>query len=229
MLATVALASTPFLAPASLALTLGLVGTSCSSAYYKAWEVFGWAKRDLLVDFVQKGRENQAEAKEQIQETYKTFQALTGTDGGELEVVYKRLSKDLDRSKGEADDVKKSIADIEKTATAMFTEWQKEIGEIQTPELRGKSESLLADTKTRYGKMIGAMRDAEGSMTPILRKFEDHVLFLKHNLNAKSVSDLQSTVDKIGGDVSRLIEDMESSIQEANDFIQSMESKGASS
>lgn len=213
----------------ALALTCTLVGTSCSSAYYKAWDLVGWAKRDLLVDFVQQGRDDQTEAKEQIQETYKSFQELTGKDGGELEVVYKRLSKDLTRTKDAAADVTKSIGKIEDTANAMFTEWQKELSEIETPELRARSEVLLGDTKLRYGKMLGAMRDAESSMAPILRKFEDHVVFLKHNLNAKSIADLQTTADRIGTDVSRLIEDMEASIREASTFIDSMEKGGGAS
>ncbi|HMQ23631.1 MAG TPA: DUF2959 family protein [Planctomycetota bacterium] len=142
----------------ALALTCTLVGTSCSSAYYKAWDLVGWQKRDLLVDFVQQGRNDQTEAKEQIQETYKSFQELTGKDGGELEVVYKRLSKDLTRSKDAAAHVSKSIRNIEDTANAMFTEWQKELAEIETPELRARSEVLLGDTKLRYGKMLGDAR-----------------------------------------------------------------------
>ena len=205
-----------------LVLALGST-SSCSSAYYKAWEVFGYAKRDILVDRVQKGREQQAEAKETIQDTYKSFQALTGQGGGKLEAVYKKLSKDLDRSKASAADVHKAIGKIEAVATAMFSEWTTEIQEIKSPDLRGKSEELLGQTKTRYGKMLGAMRDAEAAMTPILGKFNDQVLFLKHNLNAQSVSNLQGTVDKIGGDVSRLIADMEKSIREADDFIKSID------
>lgn len=200
-----------------------VVATSCSSAYYKAMETFGWAKRDILVDRVQDGRKDQEQAKEKIQETYKSFQELTGQGGGDLEVIYKRLSKDLMRAQDAAADVKSSINKIEGVAQAMFSEWATELDDFKSAELRSKSERLLRDTKQRYGKMLGAMRDAEGRMTPILDKFSDHVRFLKHNLNAKSVADLQTTVDQIGGDVSRLIEEMEMSIREADEFIKSMD------
>lgn len=217
--------------PCALLAFLALLGSmpACSSGlYFAAMEkLAGKEMRQFVVERVMGGREEQEEAKEQIQEAYKTFQDLTGKSGGELETVYKRLSKEYDRSASAADDVTKSIAGIEAAANRMFSKWTEEIGEYSSPELRAKSEKLRDDTKRRYGSMLGAMRDAEASMDPVLRSFKDNVLYLKHNLNAQSVSDLQTTVDRIGGDVKNLIREMEASIQEADSFIQSMEKSGA--
>jgi hypothetical protein len=66
------------------------------------------------------------------------------------------------------------------------------------------------------------MRAAAARMDPILGKFRDQVLFLKHNLNAQAIAGLTSTASNLQGDVSRLIEDMEKSIREADEFIRSM-------
>ena len=48
------------------------------------------------------------------------------------------------------------------------------------------------------------------------------MLFLKHNLNAQAIASLQSELATIEDDVASLIRDMEASIAEANEFIESM-------
>jgi hypothetical protein len=68
------------------------------------------------------------------------------------------------------------------------------------------------------------MRAAEKRMVPVLAAFRDQVLFLKHNLNARAIQSLKDTSVQIDGEVSRLVKDLELSIQEADSFIASMSS-----
>jgi hypothetical protein len=68
------------------------------------------------------------------------------------------------------------------------------------------------------------MKQAADRMNPVLAKFKDQVLFLKHNLNAQVVARLGSTNAQLQGEVSQLIAEMEKSIQEADAFIKEMKS-----
>lgn len=195
---------------------------ACSSMYYATMEKFGYQKRDLLVERVQEARESQSEAKQQIQTTFEAFQGLTGFQGGQLEAKYKQFKGLYDASASQAAEVKERIASIEKVSGDMFTEWGQEIGQIQNPNLRSKSEAMKADTEKRYASLIGTMKAAEQRMQPVLTAFNDQVLFLKHNLNAAAISSLQSETVKIQSDVATLIADMQKSIDEADKFIESM-------
>lgn len=67
------------------------------------------------------------------------------------------------------------------------------------------------------------MERAERKMAPVLEAFQDQVLFLKHNLNARAIASLEGTVDELETDVDQLIRDMEASIAEANAFIEQMQ------
>src|SRR5664279_822697 len=60
-------------------------------------------------------------------------------------------------------------------------------------EARQQFKSELADTERRYEMLIGIMKRAADRMNPVLAKFKDQVLFLKHNLNAQVVARLGST------------------------------------
>ena len=50
----------------------------------------------------------------------------------------------------------------------------------------------------------------------------DRVLYLKHNLNARSIAALDGETVSLEADVARLIEEMEASIAAADAFIQTM-------
>lgn len=196
--------------------------TGCRSAYYSAMESFGYAKRDILVGRVEEGREMQAEASTQVQSTYDALVTLTGFEGGDIEVVYRGLEREYERSEARAEDLRASMKAIEEVAMAMFAEWRSELEEIVDAGLREESRAMLEDTRARYSELMAVMQSAVSSMEPVLQAFKDQVLFLKHNLNARAIASLENTAVDLELDVSELIERMTTSIAEADAFIASM-------
>lgn len=184
--------------------------------------VLGYAKREQLVDRVEQARDEQEEAKEQFATTLQEFKALTGFDGGDLEKTYDKLKRELDRSEDAAGDVRGKIRSVERVAKALFSEWESELDQYSTESLRTASEQQLRDTRSRYEELIGAMKSAEARMDPVLTAFNDQVLFLKHNLNARAIASLDQTVLELENEIDRLIADMNASIAEANAFIEEM-------
>jgi hypothetical protein len=198
--------------------------TSCSSLYYASMEKLGKEKRDILVGRVKDLRGDQEKAKEQFQTTLQAFQAVTGFEGGDLEKTYNKLSGELEDAESRAKKVHDRIDSVEKVAKDLFVEWEGEISAIQDASLRSQSRSLLQDTRRRYSGLLAKMRAAEKRMEPVLAAFRDQVLFLKHNLNARAIQSLKDTSVQIDGEVTRLVKDLEISIQEADTFIASMSS-----
>ncbi len=206
-----------------VALAVSILLPGCASTGIAVRESLGTAKREQLVDRVQEARGEQTEAKEQFASTLEEFQALTEHDGGSLEKLYRRLDKELDRSQDQADDVSKKIRDVEQVADSLFKEWERELEQYASADLRRAAERQLIDSRDRYSDMLAAMRRAEGSMQPVLTALGDQVLFLKHNLNASAIASLESSVlPKLEADIARLIAEMEASIAEADAFISSM-------
>jgi hypothetical protein len=194
----------------------------CASASIAMKERFGYAKREQLVDGVHKARDAQEEAKEQFASALDEFIAVTRVDGGELEATYRRLQRELERSEDRADQVRSRIESVERVGEALFREWSQELEEYESESLRASSRERLTETRTRYDGLITAMRRAESKMAPVLTAFNDQVLFLKHNLNARAIASLEGTVGELRQEIGALIRDMEASIDEANAFIDSM-------
>jgi DNA repair exonuclease SbcCD ATPase subunit len=207
-----------------LLLLLGLfVFAGCQRAYFSALERIGIEKREVLVDRVEEARDSQNEAKEQFRDALDEFSALVGFDGGDLEAIYERLDRAYERSESRADEVRDRIDAVHDVATALFDEWEGELDQYEDRSLRRESERQLRRTRDRYESLLAAMERAERKMAPVLEAFEDQVLFLKHNLNARAIASLEGTVTEIETDVDQLIRDMEASIAEADAFIEEMQ------
>jgi len=208
----------PLLTLLPLAATIG----GCQSAYYGAWEKLGVHKRDILVERVEKARDSQEQAKTQFTDALEQFRSVVKIDGGNLAAKYDKLKSELDSSQARADEVSKRIESVKAVSDALFTEWQGELDQYQNPDLRQASERELRNTRTRYSQLIAAMERAEAKMKPVLVAFNDQVLFLKHNLNARAIASLQGVSISLEKEINILIEDMNRSIDEANEFIKEM-------
>lgn len=200
--------------------------SGCSSAYYGAMEKIGIPKRELVVKRVGEAREAQQEAKEQFADALQKFLAVTRVEGGELQRKYDQLSTELKQSKDRANEVRERVAGVKDVSEALFSEWKRELGQYSDQSLRAESERQLKETRRRYDDLMASMKRAAERMDPILKKFDDQVLFLKHNLNARAIAGLTATARTLEDDISRLIADMEKSIREADEFIKAMNASG---
>ncbi|MEN0020934.1 MAG: DUF2959 domain-containing protein [Planctomycetota bacterium] len=200
----------------------GLAG--CESAGIVVREQLGYEKREQLVDRVESARDEQQDAKEQFATTLEEFKSLTDFDGGDLEKTYNRLSRELKRSEDAASDVGRRIDAVEAVGDRLFSEWNRELDEYTSAELRRASEDQLRATQSQYDALLSAMRRAESRMAPVLASFNEQVLFLKHNLNARAIASLESTTLRLENEIDRLVAEMEASIAEADAFIQDLRS-----
>ncbi len=194
----------------------------CQSAYYGAMEKLGYEKRDILVDRVDDAREAQQQAKKQFESALAQFIAVTNYSGGELEQQYNKLKSEFEDSEARANAVHKRIADVERVAQDLFREWEKELAQYTSAELRRSSQGQLDTTRARYRELIGAMKRAEKKLDPVLAAFRDRVLFLKHNLNARAIASLKTERARIQADIATLVADMNRSIAKADRFIKDM-------
>lgn len=202
-----------------------LMLTACSTMYLEGLEKVGIPKRDVMVYRVEKARDTQQETKEQFKSALEQFTAATHFNGGDLEATYKKLNDAYEASVSKAEEVRNRIVDIENVSDALFTEWKQEITQYSSAALKQSSQKKLDTTQAHYRQLIASMKQAESKIHPILRVFQDQVMFLKHNLNARAIASLKGELGTIKSDVSALITSMEKSINEANAFIGTMENK----
>jgi hypothetical protein len=221
--------SVPLLFACAITTALPLTQCGCSttrSAYYDVWEKLGYSKRERLVDDVKAARDKQDEAKKQFASALDQFKSVVNFKGGDLEALYNKLNAQYERCDGDAQAVRSKIQSVKNVAEALFNEWQGEIAQMKDdPSLQGQSKDLYAKTHQNYDQLVTRMDAAAATMDPVLTKFHNRVLFIKANLNAQAIASLQGTELELGGDINKLIQEMEASIAEADRFIAQVQSK----
>lgn len=206
----------------ALLLCVAFMVSGCQSAYYAAWEKLGVEKRDILVDRVDNAKEAQQDAQQQFASALEELSQLIQFDGGELEKTYNALSDQLAQSRAASDAVTARVDKVEAVATALFEEWNTELGEYSNTELRRASEQKLKQTQRNYDAMMKVMRKAEASMQPVLTALNDNVLFLKHNLNANAIGALKTELTSVQKEIKQVISQMQASVAASDQFIRQM-------
>lgn len=205
-----------------MVILLALLLAGCQQAYYNTMEKFGVHKREILVDRVEEARDSQIETQEQFKSALERFSEVVNFDGGDLEKQYEALNDEYEKSQDKAEAVHDRINAVEDVANALFEEWEAELEEYSSDKYRGMKQRELKEAKNRYAGLMKAMRKAESKIDPVLSAFKDQVLFLKHSLNAKAVASLKSELVSVRADVSRLVKEMQKSIDASNAYIDSL-------
>lgn len=200
-----------------------LLMSGCQSAYYGAMEKVGYHKRDIMVDRVKDAKKSQQDAQKEFSSALEEMQALLNYSDGNLEKAYSRAKDEYESAQSAADNVSNRINKVEDVAEALFDEWQNEISEISKANLRRNSEAKLKETRRAYEQLIKSMRRAESKMPPILTAMKDNMLYLKHNLNAQAIGAIKSEFASLQTDISALIKEMNTSINESSKFIEALE------
>lgn len=175
--------------------------------------------RQVLKDAVESVKKSQDRAVRHFEDTYEELKSISGFQGGELEERYKVLDESYKRSSEKANDVRTQIKAVEKAADKLFSEWNNEIKQLTNDELRRSSRQKYCKCITNFDELWVSLKRAEKSMDPVMDKFKELVLYVKHNLNAQAVASLKGEVEKIQLQVDNLISEMKAAVEEAEKFI----------
>jgi hypothetical protein len=156
------------------------------------------------------------------------FQELTGFQGGSLEKNYKELNGQYEKAADSAQKLHDRIDSIDQVSSDMFKEWQKEIDGMDNRKLKQQSADMLRQSRLQEATYLKSMRLTEARMTPVLKAFQDQVVFLKHNLNARAIGSLKGTSARISTDVDVLMTQIDGSMAQADALIHSLSAPDAS-
>lgn len=198
----------------SLVLMLG-----CQSAYYSAMEKVGVHKRDIMLERVESAQTAQQDAQQQFTSALAQLSQLINYDGGDLAAQYELINDQYEASESSAKEVASRIAAIESVADALFDEWNDEIQQYSSNNLKQQSQQKLKKTQRNYESLIKSMHRAKDRMAPVLSALKDNSLYLKHNLNAQAIGALQGEYKTIKRDVESLVAEMNKAIAQSQQFI----------
>lgn len=188
-------------------------------AYYRTKESLGQHKRDLVVLRVEEASESLLETKAYFLDALECFKSFVNVGQNDLDAQYHRLKAQFDFCDAHSQRIVEKINAIEEVSEALFSEWEAELKQYSSRSLRAQSRQQLKQSRRDYQQLLKTMHKAQKKIDPVLGAFRDQVLFLKHNLNANAIAALEKEFSDVTMDISQLIQAMEISIAEANQFV----------
>lgn len=197
-----------------------LLNKRLSNAYYQGREtLLGHHKRDIVVVQVDLACESLKDSRDQFVDALDKFKTIVRMEDTALQHRYSQLKNRYDLCRNKAGQFSQRIQAVEQVSEALFAEWEAELELYSNRALRARSQQQLKKSRQQYQRLLKTLQMAESRMQPVLAAFQDQVLFLKHNLNAHAIAALRQEFMEIGVDITRLIEVMEKTIQEASAFV----------
>ena len=189
------------------------------SAYDSTREMLGIQKRDIMLGEVEDARQSLEEVKAQVQTAMEKFSTVLNSKEGKLEEKYKTLKSEYEKTEKKAGDIQKSIDSVIRAAESLFAEWEAELNQYHSENLRSGSEQRMQEAKNQNTQFINAMTLANEKAGPVLAAFSDLVLFSRHNLNSESAESLMIELDAAVEKVASFIQEIDASIGEADAFV----------
>lgn len=194
------------------------MAVGCQTAYYKAWEMLGQEKRDLLKSKVESVADKQEDTEEHLKDVLSRLREKYDFKAGKLESLYDQMNGDYQSAVDKQEELKSRIKSLRQIASDLFVEWKSEANQIKNSNYRQDSLRKLSQTKKGFARLSDKLKVSEDRLQRVMVVFKDQVLYLKHNLNAKSLSVFDREFKKIAVEIEQLIATISQSLNATNEY-----------
>ncbi len=181
-------------------------------------------RTDKLIERAEGTVKQAVSAREEIQKTLDSYNAVFKSDVKDVRDAYKSVEKGIERTEKQREAVKLAMDEMKTEADAYFASWTESLQQIESPDLRKRSEDRMAETRGHFNGVLGAVADARGQYEPFLKNLKDQWTYLGHDLNAEGIKSLKPDADKLNTQAGELFKKIDAGMKKAKDYIASLKS-----
>jgi hypothetical protein len=184
----------------------------------------GLKRTDKLIEGAENLVKEAGSARQEIDKTLASYNALFKDDVQDVRKSYKDVEKNIERTEKKREEVKKRVDAMKLEADSYFAGWTQSLQQISDPGLRKRSEDRMKETKGQLDGVLAAVDQARGQYEPLIASLKDQWTYLGHDLNAGGIKSLKPDADKLNGRAGELFKSIDSGMKKAQDYITSLRS-----
>lgn len=138
--------------------------------------------------------------KDQVKATMTSLNTLVGQPGTDLGTQYKQFVREVKNTDKRAARLRQQTEKMNAQSGSYFDTWQKELGNIQNPDIRKTSEERRAKAFDSYKKIDTAMKAANEALVPFISDLQDIQRYLGNDLTAQGIAAISDLVKKTNTD-----------------------------
>ena len=163
-------------------------------------------------------------ARQEIDKTLTSYNALFKNDVQDVRKAYKDVEKGIERTEKQREEVKKKLDAMKLEADAYFSSWTESLQQINDESLRKRSEGRMTETKGHFDGVLAAVDKARGQYEPFVANLKDQWTYLGHDLNPSGIASLKPDADKLNGKATDLFKSIDDGMKKAGEYIDSLKS-----
>ena len=121
-------------------------------------------------------------------------------------------------------EVRKKLEEMKIEADAYFAGWSESLEQIESADLRKRSEARMAEARGDFDGVLDSVDEAGVAYEPFMASMKDQWTYLGHDLNAAGISSLKPDAEKLNGQGKELFEKIDAALKKADGYIESLRS-----
>lgn len=117
--------------------------------------------------------------------------------GGDAKLGYEKYARDVAITEDAIKSVDKRYEAVRSEAKKYFEEWEKQLGDIGSDEIRKRSEERRAAQVQQIERIDRAMVDAREALTPFVNRLRDTRIYLATDLSSAGLQSLRPVFDQL--------------------------------
>ena len=184
----------------------------------------GLKQTDNLIKKAEELVKETVSAREQLGKTLDTYNAIFADDVEDVRKTYKGVESEMEKTEKKREQVGKKLEEMKLEAEAYFTGWSDSLQQIESPDLRKRSEARMTETRGQFDGILDSVRVAREAYEPFMTSLKDQWTYLGHDLNADGISSLKSDAEGLNQQGKALFGKIDEGMKKANEYIESLRS-----
>lgn len=172
----------------AIAIVVLLTGT-CTVSFSQTYK-----KAEKSIESMRKTREAIEKAKDQKDKTMAALEQLAGQSQGNIMKPFKKFTDELKKLDKSSDAVRKIATDMRAKNQALFKVWEKELSNIQNPDLQQKAAERRSTAMKQFEDLNPAFQSARDSFVSLMAGLEDIRNYLSVDLSANGIQAISDMV-----------------------------------
>jgi hypothetical protein len=181
-------------------------------------------RTDKLIEGAEDLVKETVSARQEIDKTLSSYNALFNDDVTDMRKAYKDVEKGMERTEKQREEVKKKLDAMKLEADSYFSSWSQSLQQIGDEGLRKRSEDRMRETKGHFDGVLAAVDQARGRYEPFITSLRDQWTYLGHDLNASGIASLKPDADKLNAKATELFRSIDGGMKKAEEYIASLRS-----
>jgi chromosome segregation ATPase len=195
---------------------------STGAPQLRAEDARGHERTDKLIERAEKIVKELKDSRKQVKKTLEAYEKMMKKNGDNRRSAYEKVTEEKKKCEKRAEETRKRIHEMEKQATKFFGEWEKNLKDIESEELRERSRQRKEDYHLRLERASVSGKDVKVELDSFLANLGDHLTYLEYDLNATSAKSLEADWDKLDQQASQLFDKMDEATRVIQECIRSL-------